>query len=245
MWDFGSAARHHQLYNPWLGEERSRAGISTLRGAMSPQSGRAEDVAHKIRVELEQRGLLGEPVGVDAIEPAGPVRAAGRGHHDRRRPAADAGGARDQDPRRDPAAQSRLRDGRRRLRGAVPRHAAGLSRERLRRARQQEPVRGRLGVRRGRQRDLRRALQPPSARLHRPRAAPGRPGLLRHPAQLHGLPHVLLPHLRGGQRVAPAGRRLQALPLLPRRGDRPDPPRRDHRRGRRGLAQGPGVRLPR
>ncbi len=36
MWDFGSAARHHQLYNPWLGDGRSRAGISTLRGAMSP-----------------------------------------------------------------------------------------------------------------------------------------------------------------------------------------------------------------
>jgi Xaa-Pro aminopeptidase len=67
MWDFGSAARHHQLYNPWLGE-RSRAGISTLRGAMSPRSGRAEDVARKIRVELEQRGLLDEPVGIDAIE---------------------------------------------------------------------------------------------------------------------------------------------------------------------------------
>ena len=69
MWDFGSAARHHQLYNPWLGEGRSRAGISTLRGAMSPESGRAESVAEKIRVELEQRGLLGEPVGVDAVEP--------------------------------------------------------------------------------------------------------------------------------------------------------------------------------
>src|ERR671918_3070549 len=67
MWDFGSAARHHQLYNPWLGE-RSRAGISTLRGAMSPESGRAEDVARKIRAELEERGLLGDPVGVDAIE---------------------------------------------------------------------------------------------------------------------------------------------------------------------------------
>jgi Xaa-Pro aminopeptidase len=70
MWDFGSAARHHQLYNPWLGDGRSRAGISTLRGAMSPESGRAEDVAKKIRIELEQRGLLGEPVGIDAIEPA-------------------------------------------------------------------------------------------------------------------------------------------------------------------------------
>jgi Xaa-Pro aminopeptidase len=69
MWDFGSAARHHQLYNPWLGDGRSRAGISTLRGAMSPQSGRAEDVARKIRAELEQRGLLAEPVGIDAIEP--------------------------------------------------------------------------------------------------------------------------------------------------------------------------------
>src|SRR5215472_8109708 len=65
MWDFGSAARHHKLYNPWLGEERSRAGISTLRGSVT---GRAEDVARKIRVELEQRGLLAEPLGVDLIE---------------------------------------------------------------------------------------------------------------------------------------------------------------------------------
>ncbi len=65
MWDFGSAARHHKLYNPWLGDERSRAGISTLRGAVE---GRAESVAQKISVELEQRDLLGEPVGVDVIE---------------------------------------------------------------------------------------------------------------------------------------------------------------------------------
>jgi Xaa-Pro aminopeptidase len=65
MWDFGSAARHHKLYNPWLGDERSRAGISTLRGSVK---GRAESVAQKIRVELEQRGLLNEPLGVDVIE---------------------------------------------------------------------------------------------------------------------------------------------------------------------------------
>src|SRR3954453_5301052 len=88
MWDFGSAARHHELYNPWLGEGRSRAGTptrreaytpgrgggrpragtSTMRGAMPPESGRAENVAKKIAVELEQRGLLGKPVGVDAVE---------------------------------------------------------------------------------------------------------------------------------------------------------------------------------
>jgi Xaa-Pro aminopeptidase len=68
LWDFGSAARHHKLYCPWLGEERSRAGISTQRGAMLPAAGRAEEVARKIRVELEERGLLDAPLGVDAIE---------------------------------------------------------------------------------------------------------------------------------------------------------------------------------
>jgi Xaa-Pro aminopeptidase len=68
LWDFGSAARHHQLNCPWLGE-RSRAGIPLLRGAMSPEMGRAEDVAKKIRIELEMRGLHKEPVGVDIVEP--------------------------------------------------------------------------------------------------------------------------------------------------------------------------------
>src|SRR5215472_8985317 len=68
LWDFGSAARHHQLHCPWLGE-RSRPGISMLRGAMTPEMGRAEDVAKKIHLELEMRGLHKEPVGIDIIEP--------------------------------------------------------------------------------------------------------------------------------------------------------------------------------
>src|ERR1700745_136405 len=56
LWDFAPAAKHHQLHCPWLGE-RSRPGISMLRGAMSPQMGRAEDVARKIRIALEMRSL--------------------------------------------------------------------------------------------------------------------------------------------------------------------------------------------
>jgi Xaa-Pro aminopeptidase len=67
LWDFGSAARHHQIYCPWLGE-RSRAGISTLRGATNPRSALANDVAKKIKLELEKRHLQNEPVGVDVIE---------------------------------------------------------------------------------------------------------------------------------------------------------------------------------
>src|SRR5512141_1503912 len=68
LWDFGSAARHHQQNCPWLGE-RSRPGIPLLRGAVSPEMGRAEDVARKIKIELETRGLHNEPVGIDIVEP--------------------------------------------------------------------------------------------------------------------------------------------------------------------------------
>src|SRR5437762_3865786 len=31
MWDFGSAARHHKLYNPWLGDDRSQIGRASCR----------------------------------------------------------------------------------------------------------------------------------------------------------------------------------------------------------------------
>src|SRR5215216_5295457 len=53
VWDFGSAARHHQLYNPWLDTpdrktgSGARAGISTLRGAFHPEAGIADEVARK------------------------------------------------------------------------------------------------------------------------------------------------------------------------------------------------------
>jgi Xaa-Pro aminopeptidase len=69
VWDFGSAARHHQLYNPWLdGPNRARAGISVLRGAFHPDAGIADELARKIAVELAERGLLGAPIGVDIAE---------------------------------------------------------------------------------------------------------------------------------------------------------------------------------
>ncbi|MBZ3905253.1 M24 family metallopeptidase [Streptomyces griseiscabiei] len=77
VWDFGSAARHHQLYNPWLdhgnGKEGgppsgARAGISTLRGAFHPDAGIAADVAAKIAAELREHGLADAPLGVDIVE---------------------------------------------------------------------------------------------------------------------------------------------------------------------------------
>jgi Xaa-Pro aminopeptidase len=89
-WDFGSAAKHHALYNPWLDtttaemdadpnaphegakrprlESGARAGISTLRGAFPPDAGIAEGLAKKIKRELEKFGVADQPLGVDVIE---------------------------------------------------------------------------------------------------------------------------------------------------------------------------------
>jgi len=68
LWDFGSAAKHHQLHCPWLGGGRSRSGIPLLRGAMTPDMGRAEAVADKIVTELQAAGLMGEALGIDIVE---------------------------------------------------------------------------------------------------------------------------------------------------------------------------------
>jgi Xaa-Pro aminopeptidase len=69
LWDFGSAAKHHQLYTPWLDTTDARAGISTLRGAIPPAAGRAADVAAKIYEVLAEHGLTNEPIGIDVVEP--------------------------------------------------------------------------------------------------------------------------------------------------------------------------------
>ena len=49
-------------------ESGARAGISTLRGAFNPDAGIADEVAAKIKRELEKFGVLGQPVGVDVAE---------------------------------------------------------------------------------------------------------------------------------------------------------------------------------
>ncbi len=80
VWDFGSAARHHQIYNPWLdhtgdpptpaGAARTgaRAGISTLRGAFHPDAGIPQGVAKEVATVLREHGLADAPVGIDVAE---------------------------------------------------------------------------------------------------------------------------------------------------------------------------------
>jgi Xaa-Pro aminopeptidase len=68
LWDFGSAAKHHQLYCPWLEPENCRAGMLGLRGAIAPDVGLMAAAVREIKQLLAALGLDGEPVGVDIIE---------------------------------------------------------------------------------------------------------------------------------------------------------------------------------
>jgi Xaa-Pro aminopeptidase len=68
LWDFGSAARHHQLYCPWLVPENCKAGMLGLRGAIAPDVGLMASAVREIKQLLADQGLDGQPVGVDIIE---------------------------------------------------------------------------------------------------------------------------------------------------------------------------------
>lgn len=70
IWDFGSAAKHHKLFAPWLDPERSRGGMLGLRGAIAPSAGLMKEAVATIKGILEDAGVAHEPVGVDIVEPA-------------------------------------------------------------------------------------------------------------------------------------------------------------------------------
>ncbi len=68
LWDFGSAARHHQLYAPWLPATSWRPGVSSMRGAMPRQTGVPDLLAGHIHQELREHGLEQEPLGIDLTD---------------------------------------------------------------------------------------------------------------------------------------------------------------------------------
>ena len=69
VWDFGSAARHHKLYAPWIPDKQSLAGLVGLRGAVSPKAGLFKKAAQEIREILRSEGVGDLPLGIDVVEP--------------------------------------------------------------------------------------------------------------------------------------------------------------------------------
>jgi len=68
VWDFGSAAKHHRLYAPWLRHDHCRAGLLGLRGAIHPDVGLFRRAAEEIKAILVEEGVADMPLGVDMVE---------------------------------------------------------------------------------------------------------------------------------------------------------------------------------
>lgn len=69
LWDFGSAAAHHRLNNPWFDNDHWRAGMLGLRGSVAEEAGLFENAAKEIRDILQSEGVADMPIGVDVCEP--------------------------------------------------------------------------------------------------------------------------------------------------------------------------------
>src|SRR5690349_12962265 len=69
IWDFGSAAKHHRLFCPWLPPENIRGGMIGLRGAVAPDAGLFTGAAKEIARILRDEGVADMPLGVDIVEP--------------------------------------------------------------------------------------------------------------------------------------------------------------------------------
>lgn len=70
IWDFGSAAKHHKLFAPWLNPDHSHAGMLGLRGAIHPEVGLIKEAVTVIKGMLHDAGVANAPIGVDIVEPA-------------------------------------------------------------------------------------------------------------------------------------------------------------------------------
>ncbi|MDP2572290.1 Xaa-Pro peptidase family protein [Vibrio penaeicida] len=68
LWDFGSAAKHHQLYQPLIDAEHFKSGMLGLRGSMGEEAGLFKKAAKEIKDLLVAEGVADMPVGVDVAE---------------------------------------------------------------------------------------------------------------------------------------------------------------------------------
>jgi Xaa-Pro dipeptidase len=70
VWDFGSAAVHHQQNCEWLDPNRCLAGMTGMRGTVPPSVGLMKSHAEEIMSYLKEAGVSNMPIGLDIAETA-------------------------------------------------------------------------------------------------------------------------------------------------------------------------------
>tara|TARA_Y100000590_G_scaffold459578_1_gene617017 strand:- start:4363 stop:5670 length:1308 start_codon:yes stop_codon:yes gene_type:complete len=70
VWDFGSAAVHHQQNCDWLDPNKCLAGMTGMRGTVPPSVGLMKSHAEEIMSYLKEAGVADMPIGLDIAETA-------------------------------------------------------------------------------------------------------------------------------------------------------------------------------
>ena len=200
IWDFGSAAKHHKLYAPWLQQDHCRAGMTGMRGAVGADLTLFRDAAREIKAILDEEGVGHMPIGVDVVEPPMlfELQKAGLDVRDGQQTMLLAREIKSHDEITLLNMAAAMVDGvyqdiSEALKpGVKESEIVALAASRLYEM-------GSDFVE-GDQRDLRRALLPASAQLHGSLDSARRSGVLRRHSVVHRLSHVLLPHVRGRSR---------------------------------------------
>ncbi len=212
LWDFGSAAKHHELYAPWLAEGHSKAGMVGLRGSVAPEAGLIARAVAEIADVLRSHGVADMPIGVDIAELPMilELQGAGLDVRDGQQVMLDARQIKSPDELALLSTAAAMVDGVYQTivevlkPGIRENEVVALATKQLydMGSDDVEAINAVVGG----------ALQPASAQLLRPADPPGRSGLLRHHPVLQRLPDLLLPHVRGRPVDTGAAGRLQAVP---------------------------------
>ena len=97
IWDFGSAAKHHKLYAPWLHNDHCRAGMLGMRGAVGSRHHAVPRRGARDQGDPGRGGRRPHAGRRRRRRAADAVRAAEGRHRGARRSADDAARARDQE----------------------------------------------------------------------------------------------------------------------------------------------------
>ena len=210
VWDFGSAAVHHRLYCDWLQPDHVRAGMLGMRGTVPPAAGLMKAHAAEIMSLLNEAGVGKMPVGVDLAETAMffELQKAGMKVVDGQQVMLDAREIKNIDEIVLFNQAAAMVDGTyhmiwEELKPGVRENDIVAKANELLYSLGSDDVEAINAI------SGERCNPHPhnfTDRLFRP----GRPGLLRHPAVLPGLSHLLLPHLQHRPRDAGPARRLHA-----------------------------------
>ena len=244
MWDFGSAARHHRLYAPWLPARPLPGRHARLaRRGRRRRPASSSEAAREIRDILEAEGVADMPLGIDVVEPPlmFELQKLGIEVRDGQQTMLEAREIKNIDELTLLNMAAAMVDGV--YQDIAEALKPGVRENDIVALATQAALRDGLRLRGGDQRDLGRALQPASAQLHRPLIRPGDQAFFDIIQSFMGYRTCYYRTFSVGRATPAAARRLQEGARVDGPRDRAAQAGRDDRQDRARRSRGAGDRL--